>query len=112
MLCLRPEVLRRSNEGVDRRNARCFIGVLRRSSRGDASLDRIAPDDLGRDAHDGLVTHINARDLFLEPPWRTGHAPRPRAHGLANASLAGLLRSPVAAVRIRHARMLRGFLSP
>jgi hypothetical protein len=86
-----------------------LAGTLRSRVRGDASLDQITPDDLGRDAHDDIVTRIDARDLFVEPSGPARHAPRPRAHGLANASLAGLRRRPLVAVRIRHRRMLRRF---
>jgi hypothetical protein len=52
-------------------------GVLRVSVDGDASLDQITADDLGRDAHDNVVARLDARDLLIETPRSAGHAPRP-----------------------------------
>jgi hypothetical protein len=75
--------------------------------RGDASLDKIAPDDLGRDTHDDIVAHLEARDLFIELPGPAGNAPRPGTEGVPNASLARLDRFALVAVRIRHMLMLR-----
>jgi hypothetical protein len=67
-----------------------FAGALDFGVRCDASFDEVTPDDLARDAHDDLVVHLDARDLFVEPPGPARDAARPDAQSLANASITRL----------------------